>query len=84
MVPVYYLYMYAVCLDVLKDAYVNPVIMSMQHVHLLFDFVGVWRWSHYIAANERGESGVLCCMVARSSSLNHLHLSCALIAVLPW
>ena len=84
MVPVFYLYMYAVWLDVLKDGYVNPVKVTMQHMHLLFDFVGVWMLVTLHCYYERGESGVLCCMVARSSSLNHLHLSCALIAVLPW
>ena len=63
MVPVFYLYMYAVCLDVLKDAYMNPVKVSMQHVHLLFDFVGVWTLvtlNCCCADIMRGEK-VVCC-----------------------
>ena len=64
--PCFYLYMYSVCLDVLKDGYVNPVQVSMQHVHLLFDFVGVWPLvtlnccCAVIIAAMRGEK-VVCC-----------------------
>ena len=42
MVPVFYLYMHVICLDMFKDACVNPVKVSMQHVHVVFDFVVVW------------------------------------------
>ena len=64
LVPVYYLYMCAVCLDVLNDGYVK---VTMQHVHLLFDLWVCGRWSHYIAA-MRGKK--LVCCAARMPDLH--------------